>query len=132
MTKFTRLPPYTRRLIEILRSASNYPRYFGTSADGAHLTLWVLIGKDAWCKANSFINTHKVFIVIPYEENPKSFTYNYLVGHDPVLLLQCGDVDKHTIETAVISLMRDGVQRILFLGKKKNIRFLREDVKDVA
>jgi len=126
------LPPYARRIIQILSSPSDYTRYAGTSADGTKLTFWVLIGKDAWDKAKSLKYSQNLFIIIPPEKNPGSFTFDFLVGHDPILLLQCGCVDKQTIKTAVISLMRDGVCRILFLGKKKNIRFLREDVKDAT
>ena len=132
MKQIKRLPPYARRVIQILSSPSDYSHYAGTSANGKFLTFWVLIGEDAWYKANALKKTQNLFILIPLEENPGSFAFDFLVGHDPILLLQCGGVDKQTIKSTVVSLMRDGVCRILFLGKNKNIRFLREDVKDVA
>ena len=132
MTQNKRLPPYARQLIHILNFPSGYSHYAGTSADGTRLTFWVLIGNGAWKSANNLIRQKKLCVVIPPDENPEYFNFSFLTGHDPCLLLPCGDINKQIIKATIASLMRDGICRVLFLGEKKTVRFLREEVKDVA
>ena len=131
MSQPNRLPPYARRLIHIMSSPAEYSQYAGTSVNGQYLTVWVLVGMDAWAKGNELKNGKKLFIVIPPGESPIKFRFDYLVGHDPVLLLSCGHVDKHTIDFTVTSLMRDGVQRVLFIGEEGTIRFSKEGAHNV-
>jgi len=110
-----RLPPYGARVAEILADPSSWRGRPGTSADGQHLTLWVLAGPDAWDAARLWDASRALFVLSPPGEAPASFDWRVLAGHPPVLIWPCGDLAQAELAALVGALVRDGCGRVLVL-----------------
>lgn len=119
-----RPPPYAKRLREMLADRSRWPSYVGTSPNGRHLTLWLLAGTKSWKQAKDWEHTRRLFLLAPPDDDPQAFDWSLLAGHDPVLLMPCGDLF-HSTELAIVSaVMRDGTERVLRSGTPR--RYVRE------
>lgn len=104
-------PPYAREIAAALAS-SNLSNYWGTSADGKNPALWLLVGSLAWRQARTWHGTRLVTL-LPPDNDPESLNWAVLAGHDPVLLLRCGEVAGDSVRHLLAAVMRDGTQRVL-------------------
>lgn len=112
-----RLPPYARTIID-------GRRFPGTSADGSRHTFWVVIGPHAWQQARDFREQGRAVTMLPPGDDPKCYRWDFLSGHDPVLLVKAGDVQGNELRALVEAVMADGVGRVLDMGTMD--RFVRE------
>ena len=110
-----RLAPYGRALQARIRDRANWPRWSGTSADGAHLTLWVVAGTDAWEWAE-YHRDSRLFLLSPVDTDPANYDWGLLAGHDPVLLLALGEIDPPKIDRFAAAILRDGATRVSLFG----------------
>lgn len=106
------LPPFGRELRALL-AADPRPWRWGANGDRAAIT--VAIGTDAWSYARAW-HPHRLVLVVPPRELASRFDWSDCAGHDPVLLMQCGDVQDGEVERVARALMRDGAERVLELG----------------
>ena len=129
-----KLPPYGRQVVGVLNEPDSWHNYVGTSADECNLTFWIGIGSDAWGWANERPAGKYLAVAIPPEADPECFNWEFLAGHDPVMLCAAGDVEPDHAEKAAHALIRDGVQRVLFIpnGGTPWHRFLAPGMIDVA
>lgn len=104
-------PPYAREIAAALASG-NLCNCWGTSGDGKHPTLWLLVGSLAWRQARTWHGTRLVTL-LPPDNDPESLDWAVLAGHDPVMLLRCGDVAGDIIRRLLAAVMRDGTLRVL-------------------
>lgn len=122
------LPPYGRRLRELLADPAALSGFFGTSPDGRRPSLWVLVGEEAWEAGRILEDSGRhLFMLMPPDTFPERYNWELLRGRDPVLVRQCGHLDDAILQRLVLSMMRDGVWRILFLplgGQPR--RFIRQ------
>jgi hypothetical protein len=132
----TRRPPYAARLAAILAHPETWPGRPGTSADGRHLTLWVLAGPDAWEVADLWGHPDAapapLFVLAPAEEAPAGFDWSVLRGHPPVLVRPCGDLSQGEVAALVGALVADGCERVLVLGDRGMRLFQAEGVRYAA
>jgi len=103
------LPPYARTIID----GGRFP---GTSRDGSQHTYWLVIGPHAWDQAREFRDQGRAVTMLPPGDDPKRFRWDFLAGHDPVLLVKAGNVQGHEIRALVEAVMADGVGRVLDMG----------------
>ena len=78
------LPPYGRILRERLAEPRSWQRYWGTAADGSAVSLFVIVGHDAW-EVAKYWRESRLFTVAPPAEDPNVMDWTLLAGHDPVL-----------------------------------------------
>lgn len=119
-----RQPPYAARLRAMLADRSRWSSYVGTSPNGRHLTLWLLAGIEAWKQAKAWQHAPRLFLLAPIDNDPLTFDWSLLAGHDPVLLMPCGDLFHSTEIALVYAVMRDGTERVLRSGTPR--RYVRE------
>jgi len=112
-----RLPPFARTIID----GGRFP---GTSRDGSRHTYWIVIGPAAWEQAKEFRDQGRAVTMLPPGDDPKRFRWDFLSGHDPVLLVKAGETQGHEIRALVEAVMADGVGRVLDMGTMD--RFVRE------
>ena len=93
-----RLPPYLKR-------QSWKPRG----------TIWVVVGSGAWAFARDRVDEHHlgVFTLLPPGEDPATFDWRLLAGHDPILLVQAGAIDGDQVRQLAHAILMDGTERIL-------------------
>jgi hypothetical protein len=108
-------PPYAKRLRHTLDRPETWTAHPGTSADGRHLTLWVLAGFGAWDTAREWAETATLFVLAPWELDPATLDWRDLAGHPPILLHPCGDLPHQNLAALVAALIRDGCERVLVL-----------------
>lgn len=107
-----RPPPYSRDLAATL-ATGNLSDWWGSSSDGHHATLWLLVGADAWRVAQSWRHARRLVTLLPPEQNPEDFTWRVLAGHDPILMMRCGATAGEVVERLLHAAMVDGVQRVI-------------------
>lgn len=107
-----RHPPYAKRLASITGPA------WGTSPDGLHNTFWVLFGRSSWEKAKQWLNSTRRFVLLPPGGDPAVYDWRSLRNHPPVLLLPCGEINADETKALVAALLRDGAERVLYLGEQ--------------
>jgi hypothetical protein len=105
-------PPYSKIISPIMGAA------WGLSPDGLHYPFWVLFGPGAWGKARQWRQSMRRFVLLPPGDAPSAYGWGVLRGHPPVLLLPCGAVTGEEVKALVVALLRDGVERVLYLGAK--------------
>lgn len=54
-------------------------------------------------------------LVVPPGVSPAIFDWTACAGHDPILVLRCGEVRQGEIKSLICALMRDGIHRVLDL-----------------
>lgn len=109
-----RLPPYGKLLAKQLSDPPNWKQYWGTSADGNSVSLFVVIGPEAW-EIAKFWKEKRLFLIAPPGEDHASLNWSHLAGHDPVLIYQAGSVSSAELDNLAAAVLRDGACRILVL-----------------
>jgi len=115
-------PPYARLLQQRLSRPTEWPNFWGTSPDAAHISLWAVTGHEAWEWAHEHKQSH-LFALLPPNEDPESYRWDILKGHPPVLIFRAGDVDLRIVDRLAAALLRDGVERVLLL-ENSPVRYL--------
>ncbi|MDA0822365.1 MAG: hypothetical protein O3C28_08070 [Proteobacteria bacterium] len=129
-----KLPPYARDVIAALDDPDTWPNYVGTSADGRNVTLWVAIGTAAWEWADERNSCRHLAVAIPPGTDPDEFNWEFLADHDPVMLCAAGDVGAELPARSARALIRDGVQRVMYLPSdgSRSSRYVAEGVTDAT
>jgi len=109
-----KLPPFARELGERLQDRASWPKWAGTSPDGANVAIWVLVGADAWSVARQWRDS-RLITLLPPGENPSGYDWRRSAGNDPVLIVPCGAVSDAEIHDLAAALLRDGARRALDL-----------------
>lgn len=104
-------PPYAREISAALASR-NVRDYWGTSPDGKHPCLWLLVGPHAWRQARTW-RPFRLVTLLPPDSDPELLNWAVLTGLDPVLMLRCGDVPGDVVRALIAAVMRDGAERII-------------------
>lgn len=120
-----RLPPFARELAARLANRASWPRWAGTSPDGHHISIWVGLGPDAWQWAREHIN-QRMLTIIPPDEDPNSYDWRMLAGHDPVILFSAGDTSGDEVRAVVSAMMRAGVKGVVHGDAGKITRYRME------
>lgn len=126
-----RSPPYSKHLSAVLSRPATWRNFSGTSADWRHLTLRVLIGPKAWDVTDSQAAQRNLFVLLPHGDDPSIFDWRSLREHPPVMIVPYGEVDGYTVTALVLALMRDGVERVLYMADEGMRRYVAE-VRHVA
>lgn len=123
-----RCPPYGRVLAERLSDPHTWPRYWGTSPDGQHVSLWVLTGQGAWSTARSWLAdrplARRLFLISPPDTDPAEYDWSILTGHPPILVCTCGRNDPARLERLCCALLRDGCKRVLVPASAGLVRYV--------
>lgn len=117
-----KLPPYAKQLRTRLQNPELWQKCVGTSADGRHVTLFLICGPDAWNVARNWIS-RRLLVVLPPDARPERFDWSVLSGHPPVLIHRAGHVHPDIIERIAAAALRDGVERLFLLGSD-GIRYM--------
>jgi len=122
-------PPYSIPLRDALDTPCDWHRYAGTSADGLSVSIFIIVGSQSWMKAKAIERSH-LFLLMPPDKSPFSYTWEMLKGHDPIIAIIAGDSPGNEYFTALATaLLRDGVLRFLRPGGNgRAIRYLSRDV----
>lgn len=126
-----RQPPYSKHMTAVMLRPATWRNFSGTSADGKHLTLRVLIGPKAWDVTDSHAAQRNLFVLLPQGDDPAAFDWRVLRDHPPVLVVPYGEVDDNTVTALVLAMMRDGVERVLYVNDAGMRRYIAE-VRHVA
>lgn len=113
-----RLPPFAREIIA-------GKRFAGTSADASRHSIWLVIGPHAWNHAKALREQEKAVTLVSPGEDPNAFRWDFLAGHEPILLVKAGEVQGHATRALVEAVIGDGVGRVLDLGTMD--RYVRGD-----
>jgi len=97
-----RLPPFARTI-----TSRTIP---------ANATLWLVAGQHAWDEATRLRDQGRMLAMLPPGDDPKRYRWDFLAGHDPVLLVKAGATQGHEIRALVEAVMSDGVGRVLDMG----------------
>ncbi len=108
-------PPYRKRAVAMLRTSLK--ESWGVSVDGTQATVWALVGDQAWNVAKHWLDTPRIFIVIPDMED---YDYRALAGHDPLILLVCGDASHLSLPAIGKAMITQGIERVLLIGENGN------------
>lgn len=122
-----KMPPYSKLLARQLADPSSWRRYWGTSADGKHVSVWVITGPEAWRVAkDGHANIHRsslgsgrawegntLFLLLPPGQDPYAYDWRQLAIGEPILVAQAGNVSQTDIATLADALLRDGVGSVL-------------------
>lgn len=109
MSAARKLPPYGRELRAWLAVD---PRPWKWGCNGKNASITIAIGPEAWRWARAW-HPRRLVLVVPPGKSPARFDWNDCAGHDPILIVQCGDVQDGEIDRVARALMRDGVHRVL-------------------
>lgn len=121
-----RQPPYSKHMTAVMSRPATWRNFSGTSADGKHLTLRVMIGPKAWDVTDSHAAQRNLFVLLPHGDDPAAFNWRVLRGHPPVLVIPNGEVDAHMVTALVLALIRDGVERVLYMADEGMHRYIAE------
>ena len=122
LTQPLKLPPYAKRLREVLTAPGTWPTFAGTSPDGRNISIWVLAGSNTWNVAGEYARGRYLFLACPPDTDPEALDWRLLRGRDPVLLRQCGQLDGDTLKRLMLALLRDGAERVLYLPENGQVR----------
>lgn len=111
-------PPYSRTLQEILRDRGRWRNFAGHSPDGRRIQLWVAAGGDAWQWAVAHGKDYAMLLAPP-EQDPASFVWSVLAGHDPVIIVPCGAFSTAEARALATAILRDGTRRVLVWGRSE-------------
>ena len=106
-----RLPPFARTITD-----AKLP---------ANVSLWLVAGEYAWDEAKRIRDQGRALAMLPPGDNPGRYRWDFLAGHDPVLLVRAGEAAGHEVRALVEAVMAAGVGRVLDLGTMD--RFVRGD-----
>ena len=118
----TRLPPFGREVSRILNHPSDLNYFACCHANRG--SVWVATGPGAWDW--KFRHEHLLTIVLPDGDNPNSYYWGFLRGHEPPLILPPVSYDQEMCVELATAMMRDGVLSVLAVRKPRSMRFLRE------
>ena len=107
-----RLPPFGREVERILKTPSELRQFSGCR--GKRGSVWIATGPNAW----TWRNDHPLHLclVMPYGEDPFSFRWNFLKGHEPPLILPPIADDPEMRAPLAAAMLRDGVLSVLACG----------------
>ena len=120
MTK--RLPPFGREVSRILKNPQELKSYAGCHAHRG--SIWIATCPGAWDW--KFRHPHLLTVVMPYGESPQSYSWGFLHGHEPPLILPPVADDPELCTELAAAMLRDGVLSVLSVGGPKSVRYLRE------
>jgi len=103
------LPPYGRVIAATLQQPERLVRFAGCTRDRA--SVWLATGPDAWDWKKA--HPKHLTLVLPFDANPDDLRWDFLRGHEPVLLI--GSDEKDTVRRREIAaaMFRDGIQKVL-------------------
>ncbi len=103
-----RFPPFGRRVAAVLASP-DLQNFSGCTPSCA--TIWLVTGPGGWDWQQYHPN--HLAVVLPTGEHPAAFRWDFLRGHDPILLT--GEAIQNTERRREIAaaLFRDGARRVL-------------------
>lgn len=108
-----KLPPYTKRLSDVLKTPSVWPQYKGTSQDGKRISLFIIAGTNAWEIAKKRLHTKLLYLMLPPTDDPEIYDWGICAGHEPIIILTAGQLKKDISHRLSIALLRDGVDRVV-------------------
>lgn len=116
-------PPYSARLSAILANPDEWKHLSGTSANGEHLTIWVLAGSEGWDVArewNGPLPVPAAWVLAPPGEDPAGYDWSALASHPSVLMYSCGDLRQVEEAALAAAILRDGAESVmaLFTGRR--------------
>jgi len=105
----SRLPPFGRLVKSALQNPEELQRYSGCNRTFG--TVWIATGPAAWDWQEA--HPKHLTLVLPVDESPAAYRFDFLRGHEPILII--GDACKGPVQRRAIAaaLFRDGVQRVL-------------------
>jgi hypothetical protein len=109
-------PPYSSRLSAILADPDDWQHLSGTSANGEHLTVWVLAGSGAWDAAHDWLADPPVsapWVLAPPGADPAALDWSALAAHPPVLLMPCGELRQAEEAALASAILRDGGESVM-------------------
>ncbi len=112
-------PPYGYRISKILRQPELLKTYACCAKqNGDRATIWISNGPDAreWIKAHP----NHLAVAIPFDADPKDYRWDFLRGHEPILLLPpAADliIAIRQFQTAFVSW---GVKSLLTFGSRNS------------
>jgi hypothetical protein len=71
--------------------------------------IMVFIGSDAW----NFAGQAYIGIVCPLGKDPDQYDWTPLRGHDPVMVLQRGDINPEDRDAVIVALLRAGIAQVM-------------------
>ena len=117
-----RLPPFGAHVSRILANPTELKQYACCLAYRG--SVWVATGPGAWDW--KYRHPHLLTIVLPYGENPHSYSWGFLRGHEPPLILPPVADDVELCTELAAAMMRDGVLSVLAVGIPRGMRYLKE------
>lgn len=114
-------PPYARELRD--RLAGDLRGYWGTSPDGQHATLLIVLGSQAWRVAEQW-RADRLLTVLPPGSNPAEFDWQIMRASSPPIAWSFGTVSDDELYALARALFRDGSDRLLALPS--GLRFVKE------
>jgi hypothetical protein len=102
-------PPYGAQIAGILRDPARLAGFVGCTAHRA--SVWIATGPDAWDWQRA--HPRHLVVVLPDGDDPASYSWNFLAGHEPVLVIGPAAADPDSRRRIAAALMRDGCSRVL-------------------
>lgn len=120
-------PPYAHELVARLYDRSTWPRWFGTSADGRAVCVFIAAGGPAaWAWARKVIASRLV-LVAPVDRDPATFDWAPVAPHAPVVVAPFGCGQDFT-ERLSIAVLRDGASSVVVASGQDVVRYMRSVV----
>ena len=119
-----RLPPFGAQVSRILSNPNELKQYACCHAHRG--SVWVATGPGAWDW--KYRHPHLLTIVLPFGDNPHSYSWGFLHGHEPPLILPPVADDLEMCTELAAAMMREGVLAVLAVGGPRSMRFLKEAV----
>jgi hypothetical protein len=104
-----RTPPFGRELRDRLQG--DLVRWWGASPDGKAAPVFLLCGAEAWRVAREW-EPRRLLVLMPPAEDPATYDWSILRGHDPVLLCRCGRTEGDGVVMLLKAIMAAGVLRV--------------------
>lgn len=124
---------YHHRLHQLISDKASWSKYSGT---GDGLTIWLLVGSQAWEWASIFrdLSPARLFVMFPPDQKipPSDYDWSLIASHDPILIQPCGETDHNQVRQIVKAMMHQGVRRVLYLTEPRFTRFVASEVSNAA
>ena len=110
--------------MNILNDPAKLEKYSGHNRDCSRGTVWIATGPGAWDW--KYRHPRQLTIVFPFGDNPNSYYWGFLCGHEPLLILPPVANSPEERQALALAMARDGLLAVLAVGGSGYMKYFRE------